>query len=108
MPPTRAHSRGLISAQVFDTQTEYFNVPVSTMTPSACRDKLTEVALSVLEKHGKLGSGPRSKAFGEFRDRLEVKQKGDYINGGNESLDDMKYLSESVRLVKGVRWGREA
>lgn len=109
---------------VFDTQTEYFNVPVSTMTPSACRDKLTEVALSVLEKHGKLGSGPRSKAFGEFRDRLEVKQKGDYINGGNESLDDMKYLIKVGRqdgvhvtptvLLNGLKedsvsssWGKE-
>ena len=61
------------------------------MTPSSCRDKLTELALSVLEKHGKLDKGPRSKAFGEFRDRLEVRgPPSDFM----AAMNDMKYLSQ--------------
>ena len=66
------------------------------MTPSTCRDKYTELALSVLEKHGKLAQGPKSKSFGEFRDRLEPKKGANgHMNGGNEAMNDMKYLSKS-------------
>ena len=85
-------------------QKDFYNVPVSGMTPSSCRDKLTDLALSVLEKHGKLGKGPRSKPFGDFRDRLEVRVSPDGgTNGGNAATNDMKYLSESCLVTADSR-----
>jgi hypothetical protein len=83
------------SCQVYDTQREFFNVPSQEMTISQARDSLTDLALGVLDKSGKLGSGPRSQAYGEFRDRLEVKVGQDgAINGGNEALNLMKHASK--------------
>ena len=71
------------------------NVPSQTMTPSQARDKLTELALSVLEANGQLPEGPRSKVYGEFRDSLEVKKgKDGSVNGGNEATAGLKYNSE--------------
>jgi hypothetical protein len=67
--------------------TTYTNTASADMTPSACRDRLTDLALSVLEKHGKLDQAPKGKAFGEFRGRLDPKPKpgGGYgVLGGYE------------------------
>ncbi|WRT65112.1 uncharacterized protein IL334_002054 [Kwoniella shivajii] len=73
---------------IYDTQEQYFNQPSASMTPSETRDKLVLLATDLVEKKGKI-AGPKSKLFGEIRDRLEVKSTP---NGGNEATDDLKYL----------------
>ncbi|WVR04295.1 hypothetical protein IAU60_001295 [Kwoniella sp. DSM 27419] len=55
---------------VYSVREEYLNKPAVDMTPSTARDKLVHLALDLLEKKGKT-SGPLSKAFGEFRGRLD-------------------------------------
>ncbi|OCF38885.1 hypothetical protein I317_07334 [Kwoniella heveanensis CBS 569] len=72
---------------IFDTQAEYFNQPSASLTPSEARDKLVHLAVDLLEKKGK-SNGPKSKVFGELRDKLEVKSSP---NGGNEATDGFKY-----------------
>jgi hypothetical protein len=82
--------------QVYDNQKEFFNVPAQALSMGQARDRLTEIALSVLEEKGALPAGPKSKVFGELRDAMEVRQTADGgINGGNASLDDIKFLSTS-------------
>jgi len=76
--------------KVFETQQEYFNQPSTQMTISQARDKLVDLALSVLEKNGGLPSGPKSKVFGELRDKLENKGSP---NGGNEGTAALKHNS---------------
>ncbi|WWC67590.1 uncharacterized protein I206_101500 [Kwoniella pini CBS 10737] len=73
---------------IFDSQNEYFNQSSSQLTPSQTRDKLVELATDLLEQNKKI-NGPKSKVFGEIRDKLEVKSSP---NGGNEATDDFKYL----------------
>jgi hypothetical protein len=52
------------------------------------------LALTVLEKEGKLPKGPKSQVFGELRDKLEVKRGSDGTsNGGNAATLGMKHLS---------------
>lgn len=81
---------------VYDNQKDFFNVPSQDVTPVQLRDKLAEIAVQVLEKEGKAGQGPKSQVYGEFRSRLAVKPKPDgSMNGGNETLNDMKQLSQS-------------
>jgi hypothetical protein len=67
------------------------------LTGNQVRDKLTDIALKVLEDNKRLGSGPRSKAFGEFRSRLSPDPKG---NGGNEGTEGFKHNSELGRLER--------
>ena len=68
------------------------------MTPSETRDKLTDLALSVLDSSGKLPSGPRSRTYGELRDALEVKRGANgSMNGGNAATAGMKHCSGSPR-----------
>lgn len=81
---------------VYENQKDFFNVPTQEVTPVQLRDKLADIAVSVLEKEGKAGKGPASQVYGEFRSRLAVKPKPDgSMNGGNETLNDMKQLSQS-------------
>ncbi|WVW78826.1 hypothetical protein I302_100788 [Kwoniella bestiolae CBS 10118] len=105
---------------IFETQSEYFNQPSSSLTPSETRDKLIHLATDLIEKkHG--NAGPKSKVFGELRDKLEVKSSP---NGGNEATDDFKYLLKVGRqngihitptaLLDGLKddsvsssWGKE-
>lgn len=61
------------------------------MTGNQVRDKLTDIALKVLEDNKRLSSGPKSKAFGEFRSRLSPDPKG---NGGNEGTEGFKHNSK--------------
>nr|XP_018265835.1 uncharacterized protein I303_02209 [Kwoniella dejecticola CBS 10117]OBR87993.1 hypothetical protein I303_02209 [Kwoniella dejecticola CBS 10117] len=75
---------------IFDTQTEYFNQPSTQLTPSQTRDKLVNLATDLLEKNNKF-TGPKSKVFGELRDKLENKGSP---NGGTEATDDLKYLGK--------------
>ncbi|ORY24885.1 hypothetical protein BCR39DRAFT_545711 [Naematelia encephala] len=78
---------------IFDNQRTFFNVPANTLTPNTVRDQLSEIAVDVLEKNGKLGQGPKSQVFGQFRDKIDVKASSDgHINGGNDGTVDMKYL----------------
>ena len=65
------------------------------MTGNQVRDKLTDIALKVLEDNKRLGSGPKSKAFGEFRSRLSPDPKG---NGGTEGTEGFKHNSELAQL----------
>lgn len=88
--------------QVYDNQKDFFNVPAQALSMGQARDRLTEIALSVLEEKGALPAGPKSKVFGELRDAMEVRQTADGgINGGNASLDDIKFLSTSGSEVDG-------
>ncbi|WWC87162.1 uncharacterized protein L201_002048 [Kwoniella dendrophila CBS 6074] len=73
---------------IFKTQSEYFNQAASKLTPSETRDKLIHLAVDLLEKNNKI-DGPKSKVYGELRDKLDVKSSP---NGGNEATDDFKYL----------------
>lgn len=68
------------------------NGPGSDLSGNQVRDKLTEIAIKVLEDNNKLGSGPKSQAFGEFRSRLTPDPKG---NGGSEGFADFKHCSMS-------------
>ncbi|WVQ68891.1 uncharacterized protein L199_007100 [Kwoniella botswanensis] len=105
---------------IFETQTEYFNQPSTTFTPSEARDKLTHLATDLLEKKHKV-DGPKSKLFGEIREKLENKGSP---NGGTEATDDIKYLVKVGRqngihvtptaLLDGLKddsvsssWGKE-
>ena len=80
------------------------------MTGNQVRDKLTDIALKVLEDNKRLGSGPKSKAFGEFRSRLSPDPKG---NGGNEGTEGFKHNSEldtpreDHQLIVIVKIGRQ-
>lgn len=69
------------------------NGPSSDLTANQVRDKLTEIAMKVLEENKKLGSGPKSQAYGEFRSRLTPDPKG---NGGSEGFADFKHCSTSI------------
>ncbi|RSH90166.1 hypothetical protein EHS25_001500 [Saitozyma podzolica] len=83
---------------LFDTQRDFFNVPAQTLTISEARNKLTELALDVLESNGALDAGPRSQAFGELRAAMEVRVgKDGGINGGNEGSDWVKYMIKRGR-----------
>lgn len=66
------------------------NGPGSDLSGNQVRDKLTDIALKVLEENNKLGSGPKSQAFGEFRSRLTPNANG---NGGGEGFADFKHCS---------------
>lgn len=64
--------------QLFDKQADFFDIPVSTLTPLQVREKLADIAASVLGKEELI-------AFGEL-----LKHKGS-PNGGVAVTDDLKY-----------------
>lgn len=78
---------------MFDEIDTFKNGPGGDLTGNQVRDKLTDIALKVLEENKRLGSGPKSKAFGEFRSRLSPDPNG---NGGNEGTEGFKHNSELV------------
>jgi len=77
--------------KVFDEIDTFKNGPGGDLTGNQVRDKLTDIALKVLEDNKRLGSGPKSQAFGEFRSRLSPDPKG---NGGNEGTEGFKHNSK--------------
>ncbi|KAI9635560.1 uncharacterized protein MKK02DRAFT_32950 [Dioszegia hungarica] len=77
---------------VFENQSKYFNVPAASLTADQIRDGLTDLALSVLEKSGKLGQGPKSQAYGEFRKRIGVVEQDGGMNKGTEAFEGMKHI----------------
>ena len=78
-------------------QKEYFNFPSQTLTLNQAKDSLITLAMDVLEKSNKLGSGPKSKVFGELRDKIDNKKGSDgSTNGGNDATWDVKYTSQSL------------
>jgi hypothetical protein len=78
---------------VFDNIDTFKNGPGGDLTGNQVRDKLTDIALQVLEDNKRLASGPKSKAFGEFRSRLAPDPKG---NGGNEGTEGFKHNSRRI------------
>lgn len=78
--------------KVYDEIEMFKNGPGSDLSGNQVRDKLTEIAMKVLEENNKLGSGPKSQAFGEFRSRLTPDPKG---NGGSEMFNEFKHCSMS-------------
>lgn len=85
----------LTSEQVYEEIDQFKNGPGSDLSGNQVRDKLTEIAIKVLEDNNKLGSGPKSQAFGEFRSRLTPDPKG---NGGSEGFAEFKHCSMSSFL----------
>jgi hypothetical protein len=83
-------TRAVADPQVFDEIDTFKNGPGGDLTGNQARDKLTDIALKVLEDNKRLSSGPKSKAFGEFRSRLSPDPKG---NGGNEGTEGFKHNS---------------
>lgn len=77
---------------MFDNIDTFKNGPGADLSGNQVRDKLTEIALKVLEDNKQLGSGPKSQAFGEFRSRLAPEPTG---NGGNEGTAGFKHCSTS-------------
>lgn len=78
---------------MFGIQDQWFNNQVKDKTPLQCQHAYVDVALDVLEKAGRLPAGPRSKAAGEWIDKLQVHDKA---NGGSSMFMELKYLSESA------------
>jgi hypothetical protein len=64
--------------QLFETQTDYFDRPASTMTPLQIRDKLTELASHHVSKSD----------VAKVAELLKVKSTP---NGGIGVTDDLKY-----------------
>ncbi|EIW68649.1 hypothetical protein M231_00521 [Tremella mesenterica] len=83
--------------KLMDTQDPFKNRPVSNMTPSECRDQLTQIAVDLLEANGGL-KGPKSQVYGDIRSRLDVGGKpGEGDNKGSEAFDLMKYCIKRGR-----------
>lgn len=73
------------SRTLFDRQEEFFDIPVSNLTPLEIREKLAEVAASVI---------PADKV-NEFKELL--KHKPGHFNGGVAVTDDLKYTIKFSR-----------
>ncbi|KAJ7584345.1 hypothetical protein C8J56DRAFT_950776 [Mycena floridula] len=69
---------------LFAKQTQYFDIPASTLTPLEIREKLAELASQVI------GSSETS----EFRELLKLKSSP---NGGIAVTDDLKYTIKFSR-----------
>ncbi|BEI96278.1 hypothetical protein CcaverHIS631_0112270 [Cutaneotrichosporon cavernicola] len=78
----------------FAIQDNWFNKMVKDKTPLQCQQAYVDVALDVLEKHGRLPAGPRSKAAGAMMDKLQVQDK---MNGGSTMFTEIKYLTREGR-----------
>lgn len=68
--------------QLFDNQDEFFDVPVSTLTPLQVRDKLADIAALVI---------PEDK-INDFKRQLQHPSQGS-LNGGVAVTNDLKYTS---------------
>ncbi|KAH7887314.1 hypothetical protein F5I97DRAFT_1828430 [Phlebopus sp. FC_14] len=68
------------SRKLFDEQEQFFDIPVSTMTPLQIREKLANVAAEIIKK-------PK---VDEFKKLLELRSTP---NGGVAVTDDLKYTS---------------
>lgn len=79
---------------MFDAQESWFNKEVADKTPSQCQQYFVDVALTVLDKAGKLAPGPRSAAAAPFLEKLAVHDKA---NGGSTAFLDLKYLAREGR-----------
>ena len=66
---------------MFKEQQDYFDVPSQDLTPRQTREKLAQLASTLLP----------SDALAEFKDLLTL--KGAYLNGGTGVTDDLKYNS---------------
>ena len=88
--------------QIFSVQERYYNVPSASLTPDQIRDQLAELALDVLEKEGKLGQGPKSAAYGEFRDAIAVREKEGGKNKGTGLFDAQKHISQYTSIQKSL------
>ncbi|KAH0840308.1 hypothetical protein J3R83DRAFT_1318 [Lanmaoa asiatica] len=71
--------------QLFDEQEEFFDIPSSTLTPLQIREKLADVADSVIQDKGKVE---------EFKELLKLKGSP---NGGVAVTDDLKYTIKFSR-----------
>lgn len=92
---------------VYDAQKEFLNLSASDKTPNQIKDRLTEIAIDVLEKEVNGTLGPKSQIYGTFRDKITVK-KGLYDSEITDSTAAIKNLGQSVseageRLVLTVR-----
>lgn len=76
------------TVQLFGEQEKFFDIPSSTLTPLQIREKLANIADSVIQDKGKVD---------EFKELLKLKSSP---NGGVAVTDDLKYTSElePVRL----------
>ncbi|KAG8219047.1 hypothetical protein J3R82DRAFT_4803 [Butyriboletus roseoflavus] len=68
--------------QLFDQQEDFFDIPTSTLTPLQIREKLADIAGSVIQDKDKVE---------EFKELLKLKSSP---NGGVAVTDDLKYTSE--------------
>jgi len=68
--------------QLFDNQNEFFDVPVSTLTPLQVREKLADIAALVI---------PEDK-INDFKEQLQHPSQGN-PNGGVAVTNDLKYTS---------------
>lgn len=68
--------------QLFDEQEDFFDIPSSILTPLQIREKLAEIAGSVIQDQGKVE---------EFKELLKLKSSP---NGGVAVTDDLKYTSK--------------
>jgi hypothetical protein len=75
--------------QLFDEQDNFFDVPSSTLTPLQIREKLADIANSVIQDKGQVA---------EFKELLKLKSSP---NGGIAVTDDLKYTSESDLVQLG-------
>ena len=73
--------------QLFDEQGNFYDIPTSTLTPLQIREKLADIADSVIQDKGKVE---------EFRELLKLKSSP---NGGTAVTDDLKYTSK-LELVQ--------
>ena len=79
-----------------DAQDGFKNRQVADMTPNQARDRLTDLALEVLEAANQV-QGPKSKIYGELRAQLDVQgasKEGD--NKGSTAFELMKHSSGSA------------
>lgn len=81
--------------QIGEIQTEFWNNEKNmSRSPLQARDSLIELALKVLDGNGQL-TGPRSKTFADFRDKLENRPP----YGMNEAYSNLRYSSEFMMEV---------
>ncbi|KAG6331302.1 hypothetical protein ID866_7788 [Astraeus odoratus] len=73
------------SRELFEKQGDFFDIPASTLTPLQIREKLAEIAASVI---------PADKVD-EFKDMLKHQSTK---NGGVAVTDDLKYTGKSCGL----------
>lgn len=72
--------------QLFKKQSEYYDIPTSSLTPLEIRDNLAKLASDVIP----------AAAVEQVQDLLKLK---DTPNGGNAVTDDLKYCSKSTHAA---------